>query len=77
MGGTGFFVLEGIMYSILIKNGDKNYFYLTNEDGTVFKGNAEVTKTKIRELMGSYPTGRITVVHNVTLTADFTLEDVV
>ena len=64
------------MYSILIKNGEKSYIYCTNTDGTVFAGDSEAAKTKVQELLETYPLGKIVVVHNVTMTADFTLEDV-
>ena len=65
------------MYSILIKNGEKSYVYYTNPDGSVFAGDSEAVKTKVAELLETYPLGKIAVVHNVTLTADFTIEDVV
>ncbi len=65
------------MYSILIKNGEKSYVYYTNQDGSVFAGDSEAVKTKVAELLETYPLGKIAVVHNVTLTADFTIEDVV
>lgn len=65
------------MYSILIRNGEKSYVYLTNDDGSVFKGDTEATKAKVKELMDTYPLGKIEVVHNVTLTADLALEDVI
>lgn len=64
------------MYSILIKNSEKNYSYHTNTDGTIFAGDSETVKAKLVELLNSYPFGKLVVVHNVTLTADFTLEDV-
>ncbi len=53
------------MYSILIRNGE------------VFAGDTEATKAKVKELLDSYPLGKIKVVHNVTLTADLALEDVI
>ena len=65
------------MYSILIKNSDKCWFYNTNDDGSVFKGDSTATKARVQELMATYPLGKIAVVHNVTLTADFTIEDVI
>lgn len=64
------------MYSILIKNGDKNYFYHSNSDGTTFAGDSEAVKAKVKELLEVYPISKICVVHNVTLTADFSIEDV-
>lgn len=64
------------MYSILIKTGEKSYSYYANADGSIFKGDTETTKEKVKELLGTYPLGKLEVVHNVTLTAEFTLEDV-
>ena len=64
------------MYSILIKNGDKSFIYASNDDGTVFRGNSDAVKTKLGELIETYPIGKLSVVHNVTLTADFAIEDV-
>ena len=64
------------MYSVLIKNGEKSYVYCTNSDGTIFAGDAEAAKSKVEELLATNPLGKIVVVHNVTLTADFTIEDV-
>ena len=65
-----------IMYSILIKTGEKSYSYYMNPDGTQYKGDTETTKEKIQELLGTYSLGKLEVVHNVTLTSEFTLEDV-
>lgn len=64
------------MYSILIKNGEKSFIYYLNADGTVFSGDSEAAKAKVQELLETYPLGKIVVVHNVNMTADFTLEDV-
>ena len=64
------------MYSILIKNGDKSWIYNTNDDGSVFKGDSTATKARVQELMATYPLGKITVVHNVNLTSELTIEDV-
>ena len=64
------------MYSILIKMSDKRYSYHLNEDGTVFAGDSTATKAKLQELAHTYPLGSLVVVHNVTLTTDFTIEDV-
>lgn len=63
------------MYSILIK-GEKAYTYYTNSDGSVFAGDSSAVKAKVTELLDEYPLGKIVVVHNVTITADFTIEDV-
>ncbi len=65
------------MYSILIKNGEKSFFYHLNADGTVFSGNSEAAKAKVQELLETYPLGKIVVVHNVNITSGITLEDVV
>jgi hypothetical protein len=65
------------MYSILIKGSSNTYSYATNADGNAFAGDAEATKAKVKELLDSYPLGKIAVVHNVTLTADLALEDVI
>lgn len=64
------------MYSILIKGTGKNYTYVLNPDGTRFTGDSEATLTKLQEIMQTSALGGIEVVHNVTLTADFVLEDV-
>lgn len=64
------------MYSILIKNGEKSYVYFTNADGTVFAGDTNAVKDKMAELLNDYPLGKIVIVHNVTVTADFTIQDV-
>lgn len=64
------------MYSILIRNGEKSYIYATNTDGSVFAGDSDAAKARVSELLETYPAGKLVVVHNVTLTADFTLEDV-
>ena len=63
------------MYSILIKNGEKSYVYFTNTDGTVFAGDETAVQTKLSELLNDYPLGKIVVVHNVTVSADFTIQD--
>ncbi|MCR5621400.1 MAG: hypothetical protein K6G18_06045 [Treponema sp.] len=65
------------MYSILIRNGDKSYIYHMNADGSVFAGDSEATTAKVRELLATYPIGKLVVVHNVTMTSDVTLTDVV
>lgn len=64
------------MYSILIKGSTSMYSYATNADGTTFAGDAEAVRTKLSELGQTKPLGNLVVVHNVTLSADFTLEDV-
>lgn len=65
------------MYSILIKINDKSYIYYTNPDGTPFAGDSSAAQAKVTELLETYPKGKLVVVHNVNLTADFTLEDVI
>lgn len=64
------------MYSILIKNGEKSYSYCLNQDGTQFSGDEAAVKTKLTELLETYALGKLSVVHNVKLSADFTIEDV-
>lgn len=64
------------MYSILIKNGEQTYKYALNDDGTVFRGTAEAAKERLKVLLDTYAAGKLSVVHNVNLTADFTIEDV-
>lgn len=59
------------MYSILIRNGDKSYIYHMNADGS------DATTAKVRELLATYPIGKLVVVHNVTMTSDVTLTDVI
>ena len=63
------------MYSIQIKNGEKSYIYAINEDGTVFKGNSDAVKSKLKELVKEHALAKLSVVRNVTLTADFEIED--
>ena len=64
------------MYSIQIKNGEKSFIYATNTDGTVFAGNADAVKAKLKELLETNAIGKLSVVKNVRVTADFTLEEV-
>lgn len=64
------------MYSILICTGTNTFRYATNADGQVFQGDAEAAKTKLLELLETNPIGKLSVVHNVTLTAELTIEDV-
>lgn len=64
------------MYSILIKNGEKSFIYYLNADGTVFSGDETAVKAKLQELLETYALGKLAVVHNVNLSADFTIEDV-
>lgn len=65
------------MYSILIRQGDKSFIYHMNADGSVFAGDSEAAVAKVRELLATYPIGKLVVVHNVTMTSDVTLTDVV
>ncbi len=65
------------MYSILIRTGDKSYIYHMNADGSVFAGDSDATTEKVRELLATYPIGKLVVVHNVNVTSDVTLADVV
>ena len=65
------------MYSILIRTGDKSFIYHMNADGSVFAGDSEAATAKVRELLATYPIGKLVVVHNVTMTSDVTLVDVV
>ena len=37
----------------------------------------EATTAKVRELLATYPIGKLVVVHNVIMTSDVTLTDVV
>ena len=64
------------MYSILIKNGEKSYIYALNDDGSVFRGDSDAVRERLAGLAESHPLGRLSVVHNVTLGADFSIEDV-
>ena len=64
------------MYSILIKNGEKSYTYLCNDDGTIFSGSNEAVTAKLSELMQTYPLGKLSVVHNTVITQNFIIEDV-
>lgn len=65
------------MYSILIKCSANMYCYATNADGKTFAGDAEAVKEKIKELCQTKPVGNLTVVHNVSLSDDYTIEDAV
>lgn len=65
------------MYSILVKNSEKSYTYYLNPDGTVFSGDSEATITKFNELLETYSLGKLKIVHNVNLTADFVIEDAI
>lgn len=64
------------VYSILIKTGEKSFTYYTNTDGTQFSGDETAVKAKLQELLETYALGKLAVVHNVNLSADFTIEDV-
>lgn len=63
------------MYSILLKQSEKTYSYICNDDGTIYSGNSEATKTKLKTLLETYPLGKLIVVRNTTITSDFTIED--
>lgn len=64
------------MYSILIKISDTSYQYATNADGTIWTGDVEAAKTKLLALMENYTLGRLSVVHNATVTATLSIADV-
>ena len=70
------------MYSILSQVGNTtNYKYITYVDSEtqqelVWNGTLEETQEKLVELMQSTALGKLIVVHNTNLTAQFTIEDV-
>lgn len=64
------------MYSILIKNGSKSYEYDANEEGEVFEGDEAETKARYLELLAEFPSSKLVIVHNVTITDDITITDV-
>lgn len=63
------------MYSILIKNGSKSYEYDANEEGEVFVGDEAETKARYLELLAEYPSSKLVIVHNTTVTDDITITD--
>lgn len=66
------------MYSILIKNGSTSYVYDTDaETGDVFAGTIEETKARYTELLKSFPSSQLVVVHNTTITSEYTITDVI
>jgi hypothetical protein len=64
------------MYSILIKNGSKNYVYDVNEEGEVFAGDVTETKARYLELLAEFPSSKLVIVHNTTIADDITITDV-
>lgn len=70
------------MYSILSQVGNtNNYKYITYIDAEtqqelVWNGTLQETQDKLVELMQSTALGKLIVVHNTNLTAQFTIEDV-
>jgi len=65
------------MYSILIKVSSKNFMYDASEEGVVFAGDETETKARYIELLAEYPSSKLVIVHNVTVTNDLTIADVV
>lgn len=63
------------MYSILIKDGSKTYVYDANEEGEVFVGDEAETKARYLELLAEYPSSKLVIVHNTTVTDDVTITD--
>ncbi len=65
------------MYSILIKEGSKTFIYDTDEStGTVFAGTLAETQARYTALLAQYPSSKLTVVHNTTISSEFTITDV-
>ena len=64
------------MYSILIKNGSKTYIYDADEEGEIFTGDLAETKARYVELLAEYPSSKLVIVHNTTITDDITIADV-
>lgn len=64
------------MYSILIKNGSKTYIYDADEEGVIFTGDLAETKARYVELLAEYPSSKLVIVHNTTITDDITIADV-
>ncbi len=69
------------MYSILSQVGNTtNYKFITYYDDVeqtekVWSGTLEETQDKLVELMHDVALGKLIVVHNTNLTAEFTIED--
>lgn len=65
------------MYSILIKTGNTTYIYDTDEETkVVFAGDLTETKERYIELLKKYPSSKLVVVHNTTVTNELTIADV-
>ena len=65
------------MYSILIKDGSKTFVYdMDAETGSPFAGTLEETKARYTVLLASYPSSKLVVVHNTTVTSELTIADV-
>ena len=64
------------MYSILIKTGSKTYEYDADDEGVVFTGDETEIKARYLELLESYPSTKLVIIHNVTVTNDLTIADV-
>lgn len=65
------------MYSILIKTGSNTYTYYADEETkVVFAGDLTETKELYIELLKEYPSSKLVVVHNTTVTNELTIADV-
>ena len=65
------------MYSILIKTGSNTYTYDADEETkVVFAGDLTETKERYLELLKEYPSSKLVIVHNTTVTDEITIEDV-
>lgn len=66
------------MYSILIRD-EKDatkWSYALDENEAVWEGTKEEAQAKVQTLLVTITLNRIKVVHNTTLTAAFTIDDV-
>jgi hypothetical protein len=66
------------MYSILIRNeaDATKWTYMLDENEAVWEGSKADAQAKVQALLATITLNRIKVVHNTTLTAAFTIDDV-
>lgn len=65
------------MYSILIFDPvTKTYSYHKDADDAIFVGTAEETQNELKKLLSKVTLNLLKVVHNTTVTAEFTITDV-
>lgn len=65
------------MYSILIYDGTaKTWSFHKDADEAVYVGTLAETQDEVKKLLNTVTLNKIKVVHNTTLTANFTIADV-